>query len=213
VATGQITQTNQVTSDGRPIFYDGRVGQRFFYNATGQPVYYNPATGQWGVTQDMVQAVQPTQALTPVSYVQMPTGYNGAQAQAADQGQTIDQYGQPVSQAQAAAYTPVQYVQMPDSYEQAATTQQQGTGPTLNETDFVGYGKAEYYDQWGPIRVLKLVIPKKAATTAAAPVAAQVVQTPAAQPSQSIYGGQALPGGQMNVEDFTAQYALSGGWW
>jgi hypothetical protein len=190
IGTGQIIQTNQVTSDGKPIFYDGRVGQRFFYNATGQPVYYNQATGQWGVTQDMVQAVQPaSQALTPVPYVQMPTGYDGAQ--------NADQSGQPV--AQPSAYTPVQYVPMPDGSETQVAQLPAGT-TSIGEVEFVGTGKAEYSDQWGPIRVIKLVIPKKAATSAAPTATA-------------ITGGQALPGGEMKVEDFTAQYAMEGGQW
>jgi len=193
VGTGQITQTNQVTSSNQPIFYNGTTGQRFYYNPnTGQPVYYNPVTGQWGVTQDMVQAVQPaSQALTPVPYVQMPTGYNGGSAQNADQS------GQPV--AQPSAYTPVQYVPMPDGSETQVAQLPAGT-TSIGEVEFVGAGKAEYSDQWGPIRVIKLVIPKKAAT-AAAPT------------STAITGGQALPGGEMKVEDFTAQYAMEGGQW
>lgn len=191
-----IVQTGQSTATGQPIYYNQTTQQSFYYDANGLPVYYNPATGRWGLTTDMVQTVQPSQALTPVAYVQMPTD-DGSQT-AAQSGQVVDQYGQPVSQAAAAAYTPVQYVPMPDGSETQVAQLPAGT-TSIGEVEFVGAGKAEYSDQWGTIRVIKLVIPKKATTTAPAAAA--------------ITGGQALPGGEMKVEDFTAQYAMEGGQW
>ncbi len=201
--TVPIVQTGQYTANGQPIFYNQSTNQSFYYDASGQPVYYDPTTGQWGVS---------SQALTPIQYVQMPDGsqMTNQYGQAVDaSGQIVDASGQPVSAAQAAAYSPVQYVQMPDGSEQSVP---QGGG-SIDEISFVGSGRAEYSDQWGPIRVIRLVIPKKTATaTPAATATAPVAQT-AVQTSPSVYGGQALPGGTMNVEDFTSQYALEGGQW
>jgi hypothetical protein len=193
ISTG-VVATGQMTSSGLPIYYNQSTGQSFYYDSNGQPVYYNPVTSQWGT--------QVQQALTPVPYVQMPTSYNGGGA-----AQTSYQ-GQAVPVAQPSDYAPAQYVQMPGYEDQAAIDATVASGQELNEADFASRGKVEYFDQWGPIRVIKLVIPKKAA---AAPAAA--TQTASAPVSASVYGGQALPGGQMNVEDFTAQYALDGGWW
>lgn len=196
-----IIPTGQVTETGQSIYFNQSTGQSFFFDASGQPVYYDPSTGQWGVAQVPSQ----TQPLTPVPYVQMPTDGGGIES-----SQQYAQYAQSVQPAQDLDFGSVQYAQMP-GYE-TTQTQQQGAGPTVNEVDFVGYGRAEYYDQWGPIRVLKLVIPK--GSPAAQAPAAQVSSTPApTQASASIYGDQALPGGTMNVEDFTAQYTLSGSHW
>lgn len=169
-----VLATGQTAPNGQPVYYNQSTGQSFYYDpSSGQPVYYNAQTGRW-----MVPA-----ALTPVPYAQMPTGaeYGGAEMPAGQMPTTLPQAEQPQVSA-------VQYMEMPYGGVETASV------GTIKEEDFVGQGYAQYSDQWGPIKVIRLVIPKKAT-------------------AQAVSGGQALPGGTMDIEQFTSEYALSGGWW
>lgn len=209
--TGQITQTSQFTSTGQPIFYNAENGQTFYYGPTGQPVYftqavqppvstvmqqpqlytdpstgrqfyYDPATGQQVYTTPAAGTGQQlaSQALTPVSYVQMPSGGRGGD-------------GELVPYEAGASF-------MPQASAFGQPSEQQYT---INERDLIAKnGPTEYSDKWGAIKVLGLVFP--AAKARAAATAAQTVS-----PS----GQGVLPGGEMKVEDFTAQYVLEGGQW
>jgi hypothetical protein len=210
-APGQITQTSQFTSTGQPIFYNAENGQTFYYGPTGHPVYftqavqpsvstvtqqpqlytdpstgrqfyYDPATGQQVYTTpaDGTGQQLASQALTPVSYVQMPSGGRGGD-------------GELVPYEAGASF-------MPQASAFGQPSEQQYT---INERDLIAQnGPTEYDDKWGTIKVLGLVFP--AAKARAAATAAQTVS-----PS----GHGVLPGGEMRVEDFTAQYVLEGGQW
>jgi hypothetical protein len=116
--------------------------------------------------------------LTPVSYTPMPDGWNGQQY--------IPQY---IPQD----YAPT----TPAAVPSVPGTVPAGMPVDINEADLVGQGPYEYWDQWGPINVIEIIIPK----------------TTPGPTSQAIYGGSTLPGGQMKVEDFTSEYTLQGGQW
>jgi hypothetical protein len=215
---GQISQTGQFTSTGQPIYYNGANGQTFYFGPDGQPVYftqavqptistpsqqpqlytdpatgrqfyYDPATGQQIYTTPAPTGQQlASQVLTPVSYVQMPTGGGGGGG-----SDELVPYGEDAAQSAV----------VPQASVYGQPTAQQAAQYSINEKDLIAQnGPTEYTDQWGTIKVLGLVFPAAKAAQAAA--AAQTI-TPAGQ--------GALPGGEMKVEDFTAQYVLEGGQW
>jgi hypothetical protein len=227
MGTGQVTQTNQFTSTGQPVFYNAANGQTFYYGPTGQPVYftqavqptvstvtqqpqlytdpttgrqfyYDPATGQQVYTTPAAgTGLQlASQALTPVPYAQMPTNGGGGDGELVPYGEGASAFAQPSAMPQPTMQTGM--VPQAAAYGQPAAQQY-----TINEKDLIAQnGPTEYTDKWGTIKVLGLVFPAAKARAAAA--AAQTVSTS---------GQGVLPGGEMKVEDFTAQYVLEGGQW
>ncbi len=152
----------------------------------------------------------------PIPYTPMPGGGGGPVYEALPPIQPIPQQPMPmpVQVPVGPPKTEVPYVQMPEMPTpqqfippevvpatptvlmpgSAAAAAAPGISQEINEADLAGKGPVEYWDMWGPIKVIELVIPKKKAGPT----------------SRSVEGGATLPGGTMDIDMFTSEYTLQG---